>query len=328
MKSKYNQYIDKFLKKNILIVGDLILDKFLYGSVTRISPEAPVPVVDIIKETFMPGGAGNVANNISTLGGNAHLVGIIGADSSAESLSSKLKELNINIDGVFTDIERPTTIKTRVMASHQQIVRFDKESREKISVAALTKALNYIERVMPEMDAVMISDYGKGVITSALLSKTIDLARAKSLPITVDPKIEHFLNYKKVTCITPNLNEAMQGMRLPKRISTEKEITDLGNKILKALNSTSVIITLGEKGMAIFEKSKQPVFIPTRAKEVFDVTGAGDTVISVLTLCLSAGAPLKESAEIANYAAGLVVAKLGTATVTVDELKKSISRTI
>ena len=324
MKSKYFRYIEKFSSKKILVIGDLILDKFLYGTVSRISPEAPVPVVDVTKETFMPGGAGNVTNNISSLGAKALLAGVIGNDSSGETLTSGLKTRNINTDGIIIDEARPTTIKTRVIAHHQQIVRYDRESREKLSPGALSKMIDYVACAAQAADAIMISDYGKGVITSDLLKKVIPLANKKGIPITVDPKIEHFLQYKNITTMTPNLNEAIQGMRLSKKISTEQEIKELGSKILKTLSSKSVIITLGERGMAIFEKSKPPVLIPTRAKEVYDVTGAGDTVIAVLTMCLASGAPLKEAAEIANYAAGVVVAKLGTATVTIEELKSAI----
>ncbi|OGS27725.1 MAG: hypothetical protein A2297_00270 [Elusimicrobia bacterium RIFOXYB2_FULL_48_7] len=324
MKNRYFKYLEKFSTRKILVIGDLILDKFLYGTVSRISPEAPVPVVDITKETFMPGGAGNVSNNISSLGGKAMLAGIIGNDNAGETLKSRLDSLNIGISGVLVDDSRPTTIKTRVIAHHQQIVRYDRESRVKLSPSVLERMTDYIEGAVREADAVMISDYGKGVITSGLLQKTIQSANKKRIPVTVDPKIEHFLQYKKITTMTPNLSEAAQGMMYRKKVSTEAEIRELGQKILKTLQSKSVIITLGERGMAIFEKARQPLFIPTRAKEVFDVTGAGDTVIAVLTLCLASGAPLKEAAEIANYAAGVVVAKLGTATVTLNELKEAI----
>ncbi len=325
MKSKCLNYIQKFPKSKILVIGDVMVDKFIYGTVSRISPEAPVPVVEITKETYLPGGAGNVSNNISSLGAKVFLVGIVGDDEEGYRLIDHLKSLQINTEGIFVDQDRPTTIKTRVIAHHQQVVRFDKEKRISPKQKTLLQILDYIQENISNVDAVIISDYGKGVIQSVILKKIISLARRFNKPITVDPKVEHFLKYRKVTSLTPNLQEATLGMRLTHKIGTKEEIEELGLKILKRLDSESVIITLGEKGMAIFEKGKKPVHIPTRAKEVFDVTGAGDTVISVLTLGLSVGAPLIISAEIANYAAGIVVGKLGTATVSIEELRNVLN---
>ena len=316
----YEKYIRKFSEKKILVIGDLMLDRFIYGTVDRISPEAPVPVVNVVKEIDLSGGAGNVANNISSLGAKVYILSVIGNDLVGSKLKSLLEERGINTEKILIDEERPTTIKTRIIAQHQQVVRVDKESRIKISSKLIEQIIESLNNFIPEMDAVLISDYGKGVIVPETLSTAIKIAIRNNIPITVDPKIEHFMLYRNVTCITPNLQEAISGMRLHKAV-TEEEICDLGKKILHTLDCKSVIITRGEKGMSLFEKSRKPVHIPTRAKEVYDVTGAGDTVIAVLTLCLTTGANLKTSAEIANYAAGIVVGKLGTATVSVNELK-------
>ena len=325
MKSKCLYYIEKFPKAKILVIGDVMVDKFVYGTVSRISPEAPVPVVEITKETYLPGGAGNVSNNISSLGAKVFLTGIVGDDDEGYRLVDHLKSLQIDTNGIFVDQDRPTTIKTRVIAHHQQVVRFDKEKRISPKQKTLFQMIDYIRQTLPRVDAVIISDYGKGVIQPLILKKTISLAKKFNKPITVDPKVEHFLKYRKVTSLTPNLQEATLGMKITHKIDTKEEIENLGLKILKKLDCDSVIITLGERGMAIFERHKKPVHIPTRAKEVFDVTGAGDTVISVLTLGLSVGAPLLISAEIANYAAGVVVGKLGTATVSIEELKGALN---
>jgi len=316
----YEKYIRKFSEKKILVIGDLMLDRFIYGTVDRISPEAPVPVVNVVKEIDLSGGAGNVANNISSLGAKVYILSVIGNDLVGSKLKSLLEERGINTEKILIDEERPTTIKTRIIAQHQQVVRVDKESRIKISSRLIEQIIESLNNFIPEMDAVLISDYGKGVIVPETLSTAIKIAIRNNIPITVDPKIEHFMLYRNVTCITPNLQEAISGMRLHKAV-TEEEICDLGKKILHTLDCKSVIITRGEKGMSLFEKNRKPVHIPTRAKEVYDVTGAGDTVIAVLTLCLTTGANLKTSAEIANYAAGIVVGKLGTATVSVNELK-------
>ncbi|MFN3967106.1 MAG: D-glycero-beta-D-manno-heptose-7-phosphate kinase [Endomicrobiia bacterium] len=325
MKAKYLHYIEKFPNSKIFVIGDVMVDKFVYGTVSRISPEAPVPVVEITKETYLPGGAGNVGNNIVSLGAKVFLSGIVGDDDEGYRLIDHLKSLKINTDGIFVEQDRPTTIKTRVIAHHQQVVRFDKEKRISPKQKTFSQLIDYIEETLPKVDAVIISDYGKGVIQPAILKKAILLARKLNKPITVDPKVEHFLKYRKVTSLTPNLQEATLGMKITHKIESKEEIENLGLKILKKLDCDSVIITLGERGMAVFEKHKKPIHIPTRAKEVFDVTGAGDTVISVLTLGFSVGAPFIISAEIANYAAGVVVGKLGTATVSMDELKSAIN---
>jgi rfaE bifunctional protein kinase chain/domain len=328
-KQKLFNIIKKFDGKNVLVVGDIMLDRYLWGNVERISPEAPVPVVEVIKETQTLGGCGNVANNITSVGGSVRIITIVGNDMYAEELKKMLKEKKVNIAGVFLDNSRPTTVKTRIIAHNQQVVRVDKESRHQLNPQLFEKIKSYVLDIKNSIDAILISDYGKGVITKSLLNFLIKLAKKLDIPITVDPKIEHFLEYKHVTVLTPNLNEATLGMRLHKKPHTEQEIYDLGRKILAKLKPEAVVITRGPDGMTLFENvsplQKERIYhIPTRAKEVYDVTGAGDTVIAILTLCLAAGADFVSSCEISNFAAGIVVGKVGTATVTKEELIETI----
>lgn len=321
---KLTRLIPQFAKQKIVVLGDIMIDQFVWGKVSRISPEAPVPVVEVTRESQTFGGAGNVANNIKSLGGQVQLLGVIGNDYEGGRLTDEFRTRGIGVDGLVNDHTRPTITKTRIIASHQQVVRVDREIKGKFAPDIEKKIISRLEAMIASADAIIISDYGKGVISRPVLSRAIALARSRGIPVTVDPKIEHFLNYKKVTCITPNAKEAIEGMR-SSEITDEEGMLALGRKILKKLGSDSVLITRGEKGMSLFEPGDRITNIPTRAKEVFDVTGAGDTVISTLTLSLAAGAKLREAAEIANFAAGLVVAKLGTATVTPDELRRTIT---
>ncbi len=320
---KLADIVQKLSKQSVLVVGDTMVDKFIWGKVSRISPEAPVPVVEISNETETLGGAGNVASNITSLGASSYLVTVIGDDNDGKNMKDMLKRKNINTDFVVVDKNRPTTIKTRIIASHQQVVRVDKEIKGSFSGGTEVNILKNIEKVMEKVNGVIISDYAKGVVSEKILKKIIALAKEKNIPVTVDPKIENFKKYKHITCMTPNTKEAIEGMNA-KNISTDEDIAMLGNKILKTLKSESVLITRGEKGMTIIEKNNKITHIPTRAKEVYDVTGAGDTVIATMTLALSAKVDLVTSSEIANFAAGIVVGKVGTATVTQKELIQAI----
>ncbi|MDR2811610.1 MAG: D-glycero-beta-D-manno-heptose-7-phosphate kinase [Endomicrobium sp.] len=315
--------ISLFKKQTILVVGDTMVDKFIWGKVIRISPEAPVPVVEVTKETEVLGGAANVANNITALNGKAFIVSAIGEDITGKTLIEILSGKNINYDYLVYSSHRPTIIKTRIIAASQQVVRVDKEVKGVFERSTELKIIKNIEKAIPKANAVIISDYGKGVVSHTVLKKTIALARKYKIPVTVDPKIEHFKKYKKITTMTPNEKEAIEGMGL-KNIKTDKDIAVLGKKILKTLGSNSVIITRGEKGMTLIEPNNKITNIPTRAKEVYDVTGAGDTVISTMTLALAAKADLLSAAEIANFAAGIVVGKLGTATTNSQELEEAV----
>jgi len=316
--------VDLFKKQSVLVVGDAMVDKFIWGKVSRISPEAPVPVVEVTKETATLGGAGNVASNITALGGKAYIVSVAGKDLTADSMESMFADKGINTEYLVYDNNRPTIVKTRIIASNQQVVRVDKEIKGSFLHSTAEKIMKNIEAVMPKVNGVIISDYGKGVVTEKVLKKIISLAKKYKIPVTVDPKIEHFKKYKGVTTITPNTKEAVEGMNA-KNISTDADIEALGKKILKLLNSESVLITRSEKGMTLFEKGGKITNIPTRAKEVFDVTGAGDTVISAMTMALAAKADLFSAAEVANFAAGIVVGKVGTATASPEEIKQAIS---
>jgi len=334
----YTNIIAKFAKKKIFVVGDLILDEYIQGSVSRISPEAPVPVVHQQETFYTPGGAANVAHNLSSLGATVMQVGRIGDDRDGQILVRVLKQKKINTKGIFVDQRLPTITKTRVMAQHQQIVRIDKE---KIGVAGqktvTQKIVNFIKRNLKAFDAVIISDYGKGLITPELVRFIVDLAIKHKKIISVDPKVEHFSYYNNVTAITPNLSEAENAIRNIKvtsrsskldvyteKLKTDAQINLAGKELLKCLDLESLLITLGERGMRLFEKGKSPVSIKTQVREVFDVSGAGDTVISVFTLAMTAGATKSEAAHLANYGAGIVVAKMGAVAPTKQELLEAI----
>lgn len=310
--------------KSILVVGDTMVDRFIWGKVSRISPEAPVPVVEVKNETETLGGAGNVASNITSLGAKAYIITVVGDDLNGLHMKEMLEEKRINTNYIVVDKQRPTTLKTRIIASNQQVVRVDKEIKGAFSGKTEENILNNIDEVMKEVDGVIISDYAKGIVTDKVLKKIITIAKKKKIPVTVDPKVENFKKYKHITCMTPNTKEAIEGMNAQHQgIKTDADIAALGKKILKLLQSDSVLITRGEKGMTVIEKNKI-THIPTRAKEVYDVTGAGDTVIATMTLALAAKWKLVDAAEIANFAAGVVVGKVGTATVTVEEIIKTI----
>ncbi len=318
--------VSRFSKAKVLVVGDLILDEFIWGKVTRISPEAPVPVVWVDSENFMPGGASNVATNIRTLGGQVHLAGVVGDDSRGEVLQSLLRKRGVNCDGIFEDKTRPTTQKTRVIAHHQQVVRIDREVVRPIPDAVLAKIIDYIRHKLKEVDALIIEDYGKGVIVPRIVQESVAIAKKYGKVITVDPKETHFAYYEGVTTITPNHHEA--GAAAGIAITDNGSLERAGLALQKKINCESVLITLGENGMALFQKGKPLVKIPTVAKDVFDVSGAGDTVISAYTLARAVKATAHEAAYISNSAAGIVVGKVGVATTNTDELLKQLKEQV
>ncbi|BAI80005.1 ADP-heptose synthase [Deferribacter desulfuricans SSM1] len=320
--NRLTSYINKFDKLKILVIGDLMLDIFIYGSVDRISPEAPVPVVEIKKEVMMPGGAANVAANLKALGVTPILAGIIGNDNNGSLLKNLLNEMQIDNQFIIDD-GRTTSTKTRVVAHSQQVVRIDKEEKHKIKKKDTDKLLSFIEDIKNSIDAIIISDYGKGMITKYLIEQLV--ANFSEKIITVDPKIENFYYYKNVTSLTPNNKEASTATNI--KITDEESLTKCGKHILEKLKSKSLVITRGEEGMTIFTE-ENITHIPAVAKEVFDVTGAGDTVISVFTSALAVGASYTDAAIIANAAAGIVVGKVGTATTDRDELLKQIPNLI
>ena len=324
---KYNSLIDKFKGQEIIVIGDVMLDHFVKGSVSRISPEAPVPVVNVEREDFVAGGAGNVAVNLAALGAKPTVISVLGDDANGIILKQFLENTGADTSKIVTDKTRPTTQKVRVIAERQQVVRVDRESKMRISKDIASKCFANFKEALKTAKGVIMSDYGKGMLSDYNIQDIIKACRAKNIPVCVDPKIDNFLKYKSITCMTPNTKEAWEGMGLPPK-KGEKDILDLGKKILKTLKADSILITRSAQGMSLFEKGKttKVTTIKATAKEVFDVTGAGDTVISVLTLALACKASLKDASFIANEAAGLVVAKLGTATVTVDEIKGVINK--
>jgi D-beta-D-heptose 7-phosphate kinase/D-beta-D-heptose 1-phosphate adenosyltransferase len=311
----------KFSKTGVLVLGDLMVDQYIWGKVKRISPEAPVPVVEVTREDLLLGGAANVAHNIQSLGGKVFIAGTIGSDDTGKMLINKLTEKGLNTDGIIIDNERPTTVKTRVIAHSQQVVRFDKEVKSNISKSTSSLLLEYVESCLPHIKGIIISDYCKGLITKSLVKKIAELTKSKVF-IATDPKIGHFDYYKNLGLLTPNLNEASFGSGID--IKDEETLIDAGKQLIKKLNCKSLIITRGDEGMTIFEKNNSITHIPTCAKEVYDVSGAGDTVISTLTLCHAAGLSLKDAAVIANHAAGIVVGKMGTAVTNQEEILKSM----
>ncbi|MBU2530090.1 MAG: D-glycero-beta-D-manno-heptose-7-phosphate kinase [Elusimicrobia bacterium] len=320
--------IKNFSNIKVTVIGETMLDRFIKGSVSRISPEAPVPIVKITEEKIIPGGAGNVANNLLELGANVSLISLIGEDEAGKKLLEINKNRNINILGLIQSKAVKTIEKNRIIAEHQQIVRFDVDPLNfKLSKIMETRLLEALKNDLKNgAKAVIISDYGKGMFTPSMISKTIKLCTNFKIPVCVDPKVEHFGKYKNVTCITPNTNEAFSGMRqIPK--SSQETIVALGKKIIKTLKLKSLLITQGENGMTLFNNTSKTLrikHIPTQTKEVFDVTGAGDTVISVFALSLAAGSNFENAAEIANIAGQIVVSKLGTATINQREIIKQL----
>ena len=327
--------ISKFSKKKICVIGDLILDQYIVGSVLRISPEAPVPIVLQEESSFNPGGAANVAYNLKALGADVTQIGRIGEDIEGTILKDTLKKKGINTKGIFADSSLPTILKTRVVARHHQIVRIDKEKTNSVGNPKTTKKIfDFIHKNLADFDAVIISDYGKGLISPELVNLVRDLALKNKIIITVDPKVEHFGYYRNVTAITPNRKETENAIRDIKikehhgsqleiyndHLDSPRLIDQAGENLLKFLDLESLLITLGEDGMRLFERGKKPVAIATRVREVYDVTGAGDTVISVFTLSLACGSSKADAAHLANCAAGIVVGKMGAATVTKEEL--------
>jgi len=315
----YREILRAFGKKKILIIGDLILDKYIWGKVNRISPEAPVPVVEVSKEEFLLGGAANVAHNIVSLGSHATIVGMAGSDAAGEIIVRMLNERHVDHGGIFFG-SRPTTVKTRIIAHNQQVVRFDRETKDGVGTKVLQQMLEYIRGAVRTHDAVIISDYKKGVICPRLVKEILKYTKARKLFVAVDPKIGHFHWYKKVSLITPNVTEASIASGI--EIRDEKTLLRAGRALLKKIQSDAILVTRGESGMSLFRKDKV-IHIQTAARNVYDVTGAGDTVIAAFTLSHAAGAPLEEAAVIANHAAGIVVGEVGTAVVTKDQLSKS-----
>ena len=317
-----DKLVQSFKKTTLLVVGDIMIDEFIWGTVTRISPEAPVPVVAVNRENLLLGGAANVVHNVHSLGGRVLLAGLIGDDLMGETIKKLLAEQQIDREGLVVQARRPTIVKTRVIAHSQQVVRFDRESLDPISTQSQENLLQYLDKNWDRVDGIIVSDYGKGLITPPLMEFIMQRKKKDGKLVAVDPKMNNFNLYPGATVVTPNRQEAEAAAG--KEIRDEATLMEVGRILLERFASQAILITRGEEGMVLFERDGDVINVPTVAKEVYDVTGAGDTVISALTLALASGNSFPEAAVVANYAAGIVVGKVGTATVTPEELKKAI----
>ncbi len=314
--------LSQFNKCKIMVVGDLMIDEYLWGEVERISPEAPVQVVSVIHEENTLGGSGNVINNLVALGAKVSAIGVIGAGSNGNLIIKKFNELGVETKGIIREIDRPTTRKTRVIAAHQHVLRIDRETKKEISSQTFTTLAERAEEIMPEVDAVLVSDYGKGVITKSLLSRLVASAKKHHKLIVADPKGLDFAKYADVTILTPNKKEA--GLAEGINITDDFSLFKAGTQILEKTGVEKVLITCGKDGMVLFERNQSPYKIKAETRQVYDVSGAGDTVLAVLGLSLASGFPIKEAVALANTAAGLVVGKVGTATITQEELSAAL----
>ena len=318
--NRLDAILDRFAGQRVLILGDLMLDRYLWGDTARISPEAPVPVIEAREESVRLGGAANVANNVQALGGEAMLVAVTGADAPAQDVVRLMRERRISAGWLVADRERRTSTKTRVLARHQQVVRIDREDTEEVSGEVLDGVLDRTMAALEKASVCIISDYGKGVITRLLLEQALAEARRRDVPVCVDPKETHFFSYRGVAVITPNVIEA--GAAWGRRLRDLPALLAAGRYLRDELEARSVLITRGDQGMTLFQDAHPALHFPAAATEVFDVTGAGDTVVSTFALSLAAGAELPEATAISNHAAGLVIREVGTGTTDVGSIRR------
>lgn len=316
--------LERFSKVKVLVVGDLMLDRYWWGTVSRISPEAPVPIVRLKNSTFAAGGAANVAANVAGLGAEAFLVGLVGTDEEAKQFSEVLLQANVSADYLIFSENRPTTVKTRIIAHSQQVLRIDQEENNELSEQESVNYLQIISELINKTDIIILSDYAKGFLTEIILSSLITLAKEKDKPVLVDPKGKNYRKYAGATLLTPNKKEAAEACNIDE---DQKELVETaGNKLISELNLSSLLITQGEDGMTLLQVGQEPVNLTASARKIFDVTGAGDTVIATLGVALGAGNSLEKSAEIANIAAGLVVEQVGTTAIKFTELEKALTK--
>jgi D-beta-D-heptose 7-phosphate kinase/D-beta-D-heptose 1-phosphate adenosyltransferase len=325
---RLKQILDRARTKRILVIGDLMLDEFVWGRVKRISPEAPVPVVEVTGESFYPGGAANVARNLREFVGHVAVVGMFGSDRGGRQLRELMEEQNIETKSAVEDPGFPTIVKTRIIARNQQVVRVDREQLRSPTPAQVSTIVRNVQRQLAKTDAIIFEDYGKGFLAGELVRRICDYALAAGKIVTGDPNPHHPIEWRSVTAVKPNRNEAFlaAGLRSSDSASVpmkDKPLLKAGEILLEKWQTKLVLITLGEQGMMLFERGKKPHHIPTKARQVFDVSGAGDTAIALFTLALSCDATSVEAAEIANHASAVVVGKVGTATVTPEELRAS-----
>jgi D-glycero-beta-D-manno-heptose-7-phosphate kinase len=316
--------LERFPGKRIAVVGDLMLDRYYWGAVRRVSPEAPVPVVEVESESVRLGGAANVANNIRSLGGMPVVVGIIGNDHIGTVLSDLVRDAGFDGSGLIVDASRPTTVKTRVIAQGQHVVRIDNESKSPCSAQLRKQLVDIIRTRISSLDGIIIEDYNKGVVSKEVIDDVIALARQHKKIITVDPKFDNFLEYKQVTVFKPNRREAEEV--LGGRLRTVQDVERAGKRLLEMLGAENVLLTRGEDGMSLFEAGGKVLHLPSAATNVQDVSGAGDTVISTLTMALASGANIREACMLANCASGVVVGAIGIVPITPDELRTAASQ--
>ncbi len=325
MSDRLRSILDAFSGKRVLAIGDLMLDEFIWGKVSRISPEAPVPVVNVTGESYYPGGAANVARNLREFTGSVAVMGLAGTDAHGCRLVELLEACGIDTSCVERDAAFPPTVKTRIVARNQQVVRVDRERKAPLADQQAEHAMARLERVIGGLDAIIVADYGKGFVTQTVADSVCRAARAYGKILTVDPHPHTSLQWRGATAVKPNRAEAFLAAGLPPAepvmpVECDHALLGAGKRLLQLWETRSLLITLGEQGMLLFEGDAPPHHTPTRAKDVFDVSGAGDTAIAVFTLGLTAGATPAEAAELANRASGIVVGKLGTATVTAGEM--------
>ena len=327
-RDRVSQLLSAFQAKRLLVIGDLMLDEFLWGKVSRISPEAPVPVVEVVKEEYFPGGAANVARNLAEFSSGVRIMGVTGVGAHADQLKGLLTGEGINVDAVQSDACYQTVVKTRIIARQQHVVRIDREKKQPLHAEHAAAALAQLDALLPEIDAIIIEDYGKGMFSQEFAAAICERAHRAGKILAVDPNPLNPLAWQHVTVIKPNRAEAFASAGLPATEPVEiptddPALIEVGRVLSEKWDTDNLLITLGEHGVLLFRHDAAPYHAPTRAQKVFDVSGAGDTVIALFTLALSAGANPAEAAEMANHASGIVVGKLGTATVTPGELLAS-----
>jgi rfaE bifunctional protein kinase chain/domain len=323
---RLNELLDSFQHMTIAVIGDVMLDRYFWGSVNRISPEAPVPIVDVESESARLGGAANVAHNIKTLGGTPFLISVIGNDSSGDLLFQTMEEQGFPLDGFLRDGKRPTTVKTRIIAHNQHVVRIDREVRDPINENLVGQLSRNLATAMDRVDAIILEDYNKGIVTPSLVKNVVADARKHKKIVTVDPKFTNFFEYQGVTLFKPNKREVE--LAFNRRLTNEIDITNVGRELINRMSAENVLITRGEHGMSLFESSGEETYVPANARTVADVSGAGDTVISTLTMALASGATPKEACTLANFAGGVVCGQVGVVPISQNALRQAVVESI
>ncbi len=322
-RDRANEIINNAACKKIAVIGDVMLDRYFWGGVSRISPEAPVPVVDVEKETYHLGGAANVAKNLRSLGMQPLLCGVLGNDNSGHSFIEICEKIGLDVSGLYMDDDRPTTVKTRIFGNNQQLIRLDREVRDDLSDEGEHFILELLDKTKG-LAGIIFEDYNKGTISEGLIREVISRAKQHKVPVFVDPKFANFFTYKGVTVFKPNRKEAKEALNID--INTRQDVLKAGKMLLDKLDSENILLTLGKDGMMLFEKNGDVSSVPTRARNVSDVSGAGDTAIATLAAAIAGEANIKEAAALANFASGVVCEQPGIVSIKIDELLDTVSR--